>query len=209
MAQYWGMTDRVLQRQERRSLDTEDTPRSGSLTVICGCMFSGKTAELLQRIRREPPGTVAVFKHGRDNRYRPSRVVTHAGDSWAATMVWRAVEIPAGLSEAHRLVAIDEGHFFDGELPEVCVQVAGSGRRVLVAALDLNSWGRPFPCIERLRRLANAELRKTTRCGRCGRTADHTQRLVPIIGGNIVGGPEAFEPRCRQCWSPPPEEPVD
>ena len=179
------------------------------LELICGCMFSGKTEELLRRIRREKPGSVLVVKHGRDTRYRPDRVVTHSQDSCVGRTVWRAAEIPALVTDAHRFIAIDEGHFFDEALPEVCMQLADGGRRVAITALDLDSWGRPFPYVERLRQMGVMTLVKTTRCGRCGREATYTQRLTPIIDGNIVGGPESYEPRCRQCWSPPPEPPVD
>ena len=124
-------------------------------------------------------------------------------------MVWRAAEVPPLVDAGHRLVAIDEGHFFDTELADVCAALAGSGRRVLVAALDFNSWGRPFAVVQGLRRVAGAEMLRTAACARCGRTATHTQRRTPIIDGCIVGGSEDFEPRCRACWSPPPEPSVD
>jgi thymidine kinase len=106
-------------------------------------------------------------------------------------------------------VAIDEGHFFDAELPEVCSELARRGLEVAVASLDLNSWGQSFAVIARLKQVADHCLVKTAVCVRCGRTATYTQRLTPIIDGNIVGGPESFEPRCRDCWSPPPEQSVD
>ncbi|MCP4248672.1 MAG: thymidine kinase [bacterium] len=186
-----------------------DEAGPGGVTLICGCMFSGKTEELLRRIRRMPAAGVAVFKHGRDDRYDTARVVTHRQDGCQAVTVWRAAEIPPQVDSAHRLVAIDEGHFFDTELAGVCVALARSGRRVLVTALDQNSWGRPFAVVQALRRVAGAEILRTADCARCGRTATHTQRRTPIIAGRIVGGPEAFEPRCRACWSPPPEPSVD
>ncbi|MCH7813802.1 MAG: thymidine kinase [Planctomycetes bacterium] len=184
-------------------------PSPGGVILICGCMFSGKTEELLRRIRRLPPAEVAVFKHARDDRYATDRVVTHRQDGCQAVPVWRAAEIPPLVNAAHRLVAIDEGHFFDTELAEVCAGLARSGRRVLVTALDANSWGRPFAVVQGLRRVVGAEILRTAACARCGRTATCTQRRTPIIDGGIVGGPEAFEPRCRACWSPPPEPSVD
>ncbi|HUU83010.1 MAG TPA: thymidine kinase [Phycisphaerae bacterium] len=183
--------------------------RTGSVELICGCMFTGKTEELLRRIRAEPPGAAMVIKHARDNRYSTDRVVSHGQDSHPAVTVRQAADIPTLLTADHHLVAIDEGHFFDADLPEVCARLAAGGRRVIVTALDTNSWGRPFPQVEALKRAADTTLLKTAPCARCGGEATRTQRLTPIVSGNIIGGPESFEPRCLRCWSPPPEPTVD
>ena len=172
-------------------------------------MFSGKTTELLRRIRQEPPGAAAVFKHCRDNRYSDHEVVAHGRDRVAAVPVRQAAYILPLVTLAHRLVAIDEGHFFDAALPQVCVTLARRGLGVAVTALDLNSWGKPFEVTKALGQVADDYLVRTACCARCGRPATRTQRLTPIIAGNIVGGPESFEPRCLDCWSPPPEESVD
>jgi thymidine kinase len=172
-------------------------------------MFSGKTTELLKRISARPPKAVAVFKHRRDDRYSPDEVVAHGRESVPAVTVAGAAEIPPLLTDGISLVAIDEGHFFDEGLPDVCAALARRGIDVAVTSLDLNSWGKPFPVIERLEQVADGCLVKTADCGRCGGVATRTQRLTPIVDGNIVGGPESFEPRCRDCWSPPPEESVD
>jgi thymidine kinase len=177
--------------------------------LICGCMFSGKTTELLRRIRGEPLGATAVFKHHRDNRYATHEVVAHGRDGVAAVSVGQAGEIPSLVTPSHRMVAIDEGHLFDSALPQVCVALADRGLRVAVTSLDLNSWAKPFPSVEALRRVADECLVQSARCARCGREATRTQRITPIIDGNIIGGPDSFEPRCVSCWSPPPEESVD
>lgn len=186
-----------------------DSVRSGSVELICGCMFSGKTTELLRRIRTFAPGEVAVIKHGRDDRYGTRRVVTHGQDSYPARVVRLASEIPERVTDRHRVVAVDEGHFFDDGLPDVCDSLARRGHRVMVTALDLNSWGQPFAVIEGLKAVADDCLLTSAKCPQCGDPATRTQRLTPIVGGKIVGGPEAFEPRCVKCWSPPPEPSVD
>ncbi len=183
--------------------------RRGSVELICGCMFSGKTTELLRRIRECAPGEVMVIKHGRDDRYGTERVVTHGQDSYPALVVRTAEEIPERVTDRHRVVAVDEGHFFDQGLPGICETLARRGHRVMVTALDLNSWGHPFAVIEALKGVADDCLLTSARCPQCGGPATRTQRLTPIVAGKIVGGPEAFEPRCVQCWSPPPEASVD
>jgi thymidine kinase len=172
-------------------------------------MFSGKTRRLLELVRVEPPATVAVFKHARDVRYSQDRVVSHDRDSVPAVTVSGAEEIPVLVGEGVRLVAVDEGHFFDEALPAVCEMLSRRGISVVVTGLDRTSWGRPFAVMERLRAMAEELCVTAGTCGRCGQAARFTQRLTPIVDGNIVGGPEAFEPRCAECWSPPPEAPLD
>ena len=203
------MSARLSQPGEDSTPEARAGQHAGTFELICGCMFSGKTTELLRRVRSQPTGAAVVFKHRRDDRYSADQVVAHGQDSAEALAVARADEIPGLITDAHRLVAIDEGHFFDAELPEVCSELAHRGLEVAVASLDLNSWGQPFAVIARLKQVADRCLVKTATCVRCGRTATYTQRLTPIIDGNIVGGPESFEPRCRDCWSPPPEQSVD
>lgn len=156
-----------------------------------------------------PAGAAAIFKHHRDNRYAANEVVAHGRDRVAALAVGRATDILPKVTQGHRLVAIDEGHFFDDALVESCVVLARRGLQVVVTALDLNSWGMPFGVVERLRQAADECVLKTANCARCGQPATRTQRLTPIIAGQIIGGPESFEPRCLACWSPPPEKSVD
>ncbi len=175
--------------------------------MICGCMFSGKTEELLRRARAVDPDRVILFKHSRDDRYSATEVVTHRQDSHCAVTVSDSHQIPARVSPRTEFVGIDEGHFFAPSLVEVCRELACCGCTVAVTALDLDSWGQPFASIVRLREQADTVIVKHAICARCGQPADHTQRTTPIVDGNIVGGPEAFEPRCLNCWTPPPEEP--
>ncbi len=177
--------------------------------LICGCMFSGKTTELLERIRSQGPTQVLVIKHGRDDRYAARKIVAHGQDSQEAWTVWESSEIPDLLKPEHRMVAIDEGHFFDAELPAICKTLAKLNVHVVITSLDLNSWGEPFAVIESVKAVADRCVVREARCNVCNRPASRTQRLTPIIDGQIVGGPEAFEPRCSDCWTPPPEQSVD
>lgn len=172
-------------------------------------MFSGKTEELLRRTRAVDSRRVIVFKHRRDDRYSPTQVVTHRQDACDAVTVTQAAEILERVPLGIELVGIDEAHFFDANLPEVCRELARRGVQVVVTGLDIDSWGRPFAQVLRLREQSEAVLVKKALCAGCGREADHTQRTTPIVNGCMVGGPEAFEPRCSSCWRPPPESPVD
>lgn len=172
-------------------------------------MFSGKTEELLRRARAVDAANVVVFKHRRDDRYSTTQVVTHGMDAYDAVTVAGAAEILDRVPASVRWVGIDEAHFFDAALPEVCRKLAQRGCQVVVTGLDLDSWGRPFQQVERLREQSAVVLAIRGACARCGAPADHTQRTQPIVNGNMVGGPEAFEPRCEACWRPPPEAPID
>lgn len=194
---------------DRTALESPGNPVLERLTLICGCMFSGKTTEMLRRVRSLPVGGAVVFKHSKDRRYSPTHVVAHGSDRAPAVPVSSAAAIPLLISEEHRLIAIDEGHFFGSDLPEVAAALASSGRDVVVTALDLNSWGRPFRVVEELRTRAGQCLVLTTECRPCGGIATRTQRKTPIVDGQIIGGPEAFEPRCPKCWTAPPEPNVD
>ncbi|MCB9867911.1 MAG: thymidine kinase [Phycisphaerales bacterium] len=182
---------------------------AGIVELICGCMFSGKTTRLLELLRPEPPDAVLVVKHAKDARYSHSRVVTHTGAGQPAVTVTCPTDIRAHVTPTTRVVAIDEGHFYADDLPDVCAQLAADGRRVIITALDRDMWGRPFPVVERLRAIAGAVQIQHAICAACRQPATHTYRKTPIVGRNLVGGSADFEPRCPQCWSPPPEPPID
>jgi len=185
------------------------TAPRGIVEIICGCMFSGKTTRLLELLRHESAKAILIVKHDKDDRYSRTQVSTHNGESCPAVSVHRAADILAHVARATEVVAIDEGHFYDDQLPAVCAQLASAGKRVLVTALDLNMWGQPFPVIEHLKEAAGAVTVQHAVCAVCHQPATHTYRRTPIIAKRLVGGPEDFEPRCRTCWSPPPESPID
>ncbi|MCP4590623.1 MAG: thymidine kinase [bacterium] len=194
---------------KRESRPADRAPRTGRVELVCGCMFSGKTEELLRRARAVAPNEIVLVKHARDDRYSTTDVVTHRHDRHRAVIVQQAGEIVEHLTSEADFVGIDEGHFFDAALADVCTRLAERGCTVVVTALDLDSWGRPFATVNELRTRADSVLIRHAPCACCGRPADHTQRTTPIVEGNLVGGPEAFEPRCLSCWSPPPEDPID
>jgi len=197
------------QTVDQTEVRTNRSRRTGRIELICGCMFSGKTEELLRRTRAVDPDGLVLFKHSRDDRYSATEIVTHRHDRHQAVPVSFAAEILEQVPPGAGFVGIDEGHFFDPSLVPVCAELASRGCTVVVTALDLDSWGRSFACIMHLRERADAVLIKRATCACCGRPADHTQRTAPIVDANIVGGQEAFEPRCLNCWAPPPEDPID
>jgi thymidine kinase len=179
----------------------------GKVVLILGCMFSGKTTELLRRVASVPSSTVAVFKHRIDTRYVRQCVVAHNRRSCPAVPVFSPEEITQRITQTIRLVAIDEAHFFDHGLVEVVKSIRDRGIDVTLTALDRDSWGRPFPVVDRLRAIASVR-ELATLCARCGGIADRTQRLTRIVDRTMVGGPESYEPRCTPCWAPPPEPPI-
>ena len=166
-------------------------------------MFSGKTDELIARVRGVP--NAAVFKPSVDTRHPPDRIVSHSGASIPA----RAVESSAELTAAARsapLVAVDEVQFFDDELLDAVDLLRADGSDVVAAGLDLDFRREPFATTRRLAAAADRVARLEGRCGRCGRPATVTQRLVngrparlddPVVR---IGDEELYEPRCEECW---------
>lgn len=181
---------------------------TGAVTMIHGCMFSGKTTELLRRLEAYPSGKALAFKHAVDTRYSASAIVSHGGKATPAIVVRNADEIERHVTEDIEMVAIDEAHFFDESLADVVARLAGRRIDIVLTSLQPDSWGRPFPVVERLRAIAGEPILTTATCARCGAEADRTQRLTPIINGNMVVEPDHYEPRCRKCWRPPPEPPA-
>lgn len=179
------------------------------LTVVAGCMFSGKTTWLLRHIARYPPDKVSAFKHAWDRRYCGRHIVSHAGATHPCQLAEEVSDIRGLLAAPVRCVAIDEGHFFPDELADIADRFRVSGLDCVVAGLDRNSWGRPFPHMLKLLRMADRPIVCRTRCAQCGGAANRTQRLTPIVNGNLVGGAADYEPRCARCWHAPPEAPVE
>jgi len=182
---------------------------SGWIEVITGSMFSGKTEELLRRLRRaEIAGQdVAAFTPSLDDRYGTEVVGSHAGREWEATVVaadegvWEMLDHLDG----EEVVAVDEANFFSDELVEVCQELAADGRRVVVSGLDKTFRGEPFDPVPEL--MAHAEYVEKLQaiCVECGDPATMTQRLVdgePAHAGDptiLVGADESYEARCRNC----------
>jgi thymidine kinase len=176
----------------------------GWVEVICGPMFSGKSEELIRRLRRAQIARqrVQVFKPVTDDRYADDEIVSHSAHRIPASNVRTAREIFEGVDLRTQVVGIDEAHFYDDEIAAVVERLANVGKRVIVAGLDLDFRGEPFEHVTRL--LAQAEeITKTLAiCMRCGNPASRTQRLVSSEERIVVGGARAYEARCRQCFEP-------
>ncbi len=176
----------------------------GRLEVICGCMFAGKTTELMRRVREAKGAgeSVKVFAPKRDTRSGVGRVRTHGGDAIDAVAVATADEL-LGLAGAASVVAVDEIHFLGAPLGEVCRSLVRMRRRVIVAGVDRDHRGWPFEPFPALFCEADEVVKLSSVCAKCGRPAVHTQRLIESNAAIVVGGAEAYEPRCRECFRPP------
>ena len=181
--------------------------KAGWLEVISGCMFAGKTEELIRRINvlSYAKKNIKVFKPAIDNRYSNTKVVSHAGSSVDSIVVANARDILNHVDEKVDVVAIDEVQFFDKDIVAVCDQLANEGKRVMVAGFDMDFRGEPFNVMPILITSAEFVTKLTAVCTTCGAPATRTQRLVngeaasyhdPII---LVGASESYEARCRHC----------
>jgi thymidine kinase len=187
---------------------------SGWIEVVCGSMFSGKTEELIRRVRRAriAKQKVQVFKPAIDWRYHKEQVASHNGLQWEAIPVPTARAIPERLDPDTTVVAVDEAQFFDREISRVCSELAERGLRVIVAGLDVDFRGEPFGPMPLLMAEAEEVTKLQAICVVCGAPASRTQRLIdgepaayddPII---LVGGSESYEARCRHCHQVPRRE---
>ncbi len=178
--------------------------RIGSIEVICGPMFSGKTEELIRRLRRAEIAKqrVAIFKPKIDNRYAEDKLVSHSALSLPSQSVQDPREI-LSLAATAQVIGIDEAQFFSPDLVKVCQKLAEQGKRVIVAGLDLDFRGEPFDPVPLL--LAEAEyITKTLAiCVKCGAPANRTQRLSTEADRVLVGAQDRYEARCRACFRPP------
>lgn len=186
--------------------------RKGDIEVICGSMFSGKTEELLRRLRlaRVAGQRTQLFKPVIDNRYSSDSVVTHDGTpSQGATNVDDALDLLAKVKPESKVVGVDEAHFLDDRLVDVCIYLAHRGKRVVAAGLDQDYRGNPFHPMPRLMAVAADVSKMHAICIVCKRRASRTQRLIngqparidsPLI---LIGGKESYEARCSNCHSVP------
>jgi thymidine kinase len=184
------------------------TPRdTGWIEVIAGCMFSGKTEELIRRLRRAQIAKqkVMIFKPRIDNRYSPSHIVSHSEQSMDSVVVDNPKDILQLSLDAH-VVGIDEGQFFSADLVEVCEALANSGKRVIVAGLDQDYRGIPFEPIPHLLAVAEYITKTLAICMCCGNPADRTQRTSDAKERVLVGARGVYEARCRKCFEPPSAE---
>ena len=175
--------------------------RSGWIEVICGSMFSGKTEELIRRLKRAKIASqkVEIFKPGTDTRYDTNNVVSHDANSILATPVDHSTKI-LELVDGISVVGIDEAQFFDHELIEVCEKVALRGIRVIIAGLDMDYKGKPFGPLPNLLAVAEYITKVHAICQHCGNLATHSYRLSEETGTVVLGEKDRYEPRCRTCY---------
>ncbi len=175
--------------------------RKGSIEVICGSMFSGKTEELIRRMKRAQYAKqkVEIFKPEIDTRYDDVNVVSHEGNSIHSTPVPASSHILLLASDVD-VVGIDEAQFFDAGLVDVCNQLADSGIRVIVAGLDMDYLGKPFGPIPSLLATAEHVTKVHAICMRCGNVANHSHRISDDSALVVLGETNNYEPLCRDCF---------
>jgi thymidine kinase len=168
-------------------------------------MFSGKTEELVRRLRRAEIAkqTIRVFKPTVDTRCEASETVSHSGSRINAVAVGQVSDIWDG-SQDYEVIAIDEAQFFDETLVEVVQHLADAGKRVIVAGLDTDYRGVPFGVIPHLLAVAEYPTKLHAVCVKCGAPACRSQRIVDSKEQVLIGAQSAYEARCRKCWSPEP-----
>ena len=178
--------------------------RTGWIEVVCGSMFSGKTEELLRRVKRARLARqrVLLFKPRVDNRYDEVKVVSHEGDNADAIPVSSAAELASLVSPGTAVVGIDEVQFFDPRIVEAAESLASRGMRVVAAGLDQDWRGMPFGPMPALLAVAEYVTKLHAVCTRCGAAATRSQRLVAAEGQLFVGGAAEYEARCRACFVP-------
>jgi thymidine kinase len=183
----------------------EFTPHSspvntGWIEVIAGCMFSGKTEELIRRLRRAKIAklNVKVFKPKIDVRYSFSGIVSHSEQSLPSIVVETPTEILEQSSDAD-VVGIDEAQFFTNELIDVVNKLADDGKRVIIAGLDMDYKGVPFEPMPQLLAIAEYITKTLAICVQCGNPADRTQRKIVASERVLVGAADSYEARCRKC----------
>lgn len=190
----------------------EFTPHStpaetGWIEVIAGCMFSGKTEELIRRLRRAKIAkqTVKIFKPKIDVRYSSSEIVSHSEQSLPSILVETPAEILELASNA-KVIGIDEAQFFSNELVDVCNKLANEGKRVIIAGLDMDYKGVPFEPMPQLLAIAEYITKTLAICVNCGNPADRTQRKIVSAERVLVGAADSYEARCRKCHYIPEEK---
>jgi thymidine kinase len=180
------------------------TGNLGWIEVICGPMFSGKSEELIRRLRRAMIARkrVQVFKPKIDNRYSDDEIVSHGDLRMASHALNDASEILAELDWRTEVVGVDEANFMGASLVDVAERLADAGKKVILAGLDTDFLGRPFSPIPELLARAESITKTLAICVRCGNPAKHTQRLVASEDLIVVGAAGMYEARCRRCFEP-------
>jgi len=180
------------------------TANHGWIEVIVGSMFSGKSEELIRRLRRAQIARlrVQIFKPVIDTRYGDDHIVSHSEMRIGSSAVQSSRALLGQVVSDTDVVGIDEGQFFDAELPTVCDTLADQGKRVIVAGLDQDYLGQPFEPMPQLLAIAEYITKTLAICMVCGNPANHTQRLVVSEDRVLLGAQGTYEARCRRCFDP-------
>lgn len=175
---------------------------NGWIEVICGSMFSGKTEELIRRLRRAEFANqqLILFKPKIDNRYSKNNVVSHSGNEFEAVLIENSSEI-IGHIDQHMVVAIDEAQFFDDGIVGVCELLSAKGIRVVLAGLDMDYTGKPFGPMPNLLAVAEYVTKVHAICVSCGNLAQFSNRTVSETSQVLVGAVEKYRPLCRACFT--------
>ncbi|HVF50907.1 MAG TPA: thymidine kinase [Pyrinomonadaceae bacterium] len=202
------MEELTAQGNDEHPAHLRTTP--GWIEVIAGSMFSGKSEELIRRLRRAKIARqkVQVFKPKIDVRFSLDHIVSHSEMRHESVPVESAAELLALVEPTTDVVGIDEGQFFDNELVAVVNQLAGRGVRVIIAGLDQDYTGRPFEPMPQLLAIAEYITKTHAICVRCGQPANYSQRIVEVEGRVVVGAGNAYEARCRRCFVPHADAPT-
>ena len=177
---------------------------SGMIEVIAGSMFSGKSEELIRRVRRAQIARqkVQIFKPRIDERFSHDHIVSHSEMKMPSEVVASSQEIADRVRPETEVVGVDEAQFFDKGLVEVASRLADNGVRVIVAGLDQDYLGRPFDPMPQLMAVAEYVTKTLAICMQCGAPANRSQRLVAATDRVVVGGSQQYEARCRHCFQP-------
>ncbi len=179
---------------------------TGWIEVICGCMFSGKTEELIRRVRRAhiAKQKVIVFKPEIDTRFSNNKIVSHSEQSHTSVSIKTANDI-LEMADEYQVIGIDEAQFFSSDLIDICNTLANQGKRVIIAGLDQDYRGAPFEPVPQLLAIAEYITKTLAICMVCGNPADRTQRITKSQERVLVGAKDHYEARCRKCFDPPDE----
>ena len=185
-------------------MDVVRQPVQGWIEVIVGSMFSGKSEELIRRLRRARIARqkVQIFKPSMDTRYSEDHIVSHGEMRIESRAVEGSRQVLEAVEPETEVVGIDEGQFFDQDLPAVCSTLADRGMRVIVAGLDQDYLGKPFEPMPQLLAIAEYITKTHAICMVCGNPANHTQRLVASEDRVLLGAHGMYEARCRRCFDP-------
>jgi thymidine kinase len=185
-------------------MDDVRKPTHGWIEVIAGSMFSGKSEELIRRLRRAQIARqkVQIFKPLIDDRFSEDHIVSHSDMRIASRNVRSSDELLQMVDDDTEVVGVDEGQFFDANLPAAVTSLANAGKRVIVAGLDQDYLGRPFEPMPQLLAIAEYITKTLAICVVCGQPANHTQRLVASSDRVLVGATGMYEARCRYCFDP-------